>query len=57
MFMQKYSAISYFLHCRYFLNGYFKCIETKAIYITLEMLKTQQTLKCLNSRADDLAYE
>lgn len=46
MFMKKYIAISsHFLPCRYFLNGYFKCTEIKAIYIILERFKTQQMLK------------
>lgn len=54
MFVKKYIAISsHFLPCRYFLNGYFKCTETNAIYATLERFKTQQTLKCLNSRVDE----
>jgi len=58
MFMKKYIAISsHFLPCRYFLNGYFKCTETKAIYITLERSKTQPMLKCLNSRVDQLSEE
>lgn len=56
MFMKKYIAISsHFLPCRYFLSGYFKCTETKASYVTLKRFKTQQTLKCLNSRVDQLS--
>lgn len=56
MFMKKYIAISsHFLPCRYFLSGYFKCTETKASYVTLKRFKTQQTLKCLKSRVDQLS--